>query len=74
MKRGHLLLAAALLLAGCASMDAIVKKAGEVAADKGYITQDQAKTLEKAAVTIRKSAEEFSESEEYYIGRAVAAA
>lgn len=59
----------ALLLAGCATME----KLDVSSLSGGYITNSQAHSLTKAATALRKSAEEISESEEYYIGRSVAA-
>lgn len=59
----------ALLLAGCSTLEKL--DVGSLSG--GYITNSQAKSLTKAATALRRSAEEISESEEYYIGRSVAA-
>ena len=69
MKTLLLVLPLVLLLAGCAAME----KLDVSSLSGGYITNSQAKSLTKAATALRKSAEEISESEEYYIGRSVAA-
>ena len=58
-----------LLLAGCAGLDRL-----DVSSlSGGYITDSQARSLTRAATALRKGVEDISESEEYYIGRSVAA-
>lgn len=71
-KRGLvLLLGVALFLAGCTG--ALTKIGSEIAADKGYISKDQKAAIINTEEAFRKSFEELTEEEEYYIGRAVAA-
>jgi predicted Zn-dependent protease len=62
-----------LALAGCAGLDSMVNKASDMAVARGTLSSDQAAGLKKTSAAFRKSAEEISESEEYYIGRSVAA-
>lgn len=69
-------LAAALLavtLSGCKTFDAAVEQAAGKAVDKGWITRGQASSIKKSATALRKGAADISDSEEYYIGRAVSA-
>lgn len=61
------------VLGACATMDAAIKAAADAAAQKGHLSKAQAESIKKTSTAFRKSAEEISESEEYYIGRAVAA-
>ena len=61
--------AAAVLLAGCAAMQNL-----DVSSmTGGRVSNSQFQSAARVATAIRKSAEDISESEEYYIGRAVAA-
>ena len=58
------------LLAGCATATQV---ATSVAVSAGYITPGQKQALDKTAVKVEKAARPVSETEEYYIGRGVAA-
>jgi predicted Zn-dependent protease len=58
------------LLAGCATATQV---ATTVAVSTGYMTQGQKQALDKTAVKVEKAARPVSETEEYYIGRGVAA-
>ena len=60
-------------LTACSTMDTLVQKASGAAAEKGYISGSQASAIQKSSTAFRKSGEDFSESEEYFIGRSVAA-
>lgn len=67
-------LAATLAAAGgCKTFDAAVERATDRAVEKGWLKQSQAEGIRKTSAAFRKSAADISESEEYYIGRAVAA-
>ena len=70
---GRLLVAACLAAAGCAHADRVVGAAADYAASKGRLSQKQAESIKKTSAAFRKSADDISESEEYFIGRAVAA-
>lgn len=65
-----LALLAAGSLCGC---DALIKTASDQAAQRGWISQSQAEGFTKSATALRRGAADISESEEYYIGRGVAA-
>ncbi|MBN1826887.1 MAG: M48 family metalloprotease [Candidatus Eisenbacteria bacterium] len=64
--------AAALLIAGCTATD-LGKIGTSIAANQGYISDDQKGAIDRTGEAFRKSFEELTEEEEYYIGRAVAA-
>ncbi len=70
---GTLLTLAVALAAGCAVVDDVVQGTADVAKDGGLLTDDQAGSVKKTSAAFRKSAEDFTDSEEYYIGRSVAA-
>ncbi len=72
MRLAALLLAAG-LAAGCAGMDAAMRTATSYASSKGLISESQAESLNKSETALRRGSQEISESEEYYIGRAVSA-
>ena len=55
---------------GCATATQV---ATTVAVSTGYLTQGQKQALDKTAVKVEKAARPVSETEEYYIGRGVAA-
>jgi predicted Zn-dependent protease len=60
---------AVVLFSGCAALQNL-----DVSSmTGGRVTNQQLQSATKVAVAVRKSAEDISESEEYYIGRAVAA-
>jgi len=65
--------AIALAIAGCKAVDAVVQGTAKVAKDAGVINEKQAASIQKTSAAFRKSAEEFTDSEEHYIGRSVAA-
>ena len=68
-KRGLAVPLAAVLLSGCAALQDL-----DVSSmTGGRVTNAQYQSMTKVATAVRKSAEDISESEEYYIGRAVAA-
>jgi predicted Zn-dependent protease len=69
MKTVSLLLLVPLFL-GCATATQVATSVGVSA---GYITQGQKQALDKTAVKVEKAARPVSETEEYYIGRGVAA-
>jgi predicted Zn-dependent protease len=69
MKKTILLLLVS-LLTGCATATQV---ATTVAVSTGYMTQGQKQALDKTAVKVEKAARPVSETEEYYIGRGVAA-
>lgn len=59
--------------AGCATVDKVVQKTADVAAEGGIIRKEDAASIKKTSAAFRKSAEEFTPAEEHYIGRSVAA-
>ncbi len=61
----------AALIGGCTG--ALTKLGTNIAAEKGYISEEQKDAIVHTEEAFRKSFEELSEQEEYYIGRAVAA-
>ena len=74
MKNGFIIILPilALLIHGCTATD-ITKIGTSIAADQGYITDDQKGAIDRTGEAFRKSFEELTEEEEYYIGRSVAA-
>lgn len=58
------------MFVGCATATQV---ATTVAVSTGYLTQGQKQALDKTAVKVEKAARPVSETEEYYIGRGVAA-
>ena len=72
MKRLALVLVLA-SLAACKTFDAAMETATGKAVEKGWLKQSQVESLRKTTAAFRKGAADISESEEYYIGRAVAA-
>jgi beta-barrel assembly-enhancing protease len=67
---GLALLAAALLVAGCASVS---KFATDVAQDQGMIDEQEAGSINRTVEAVEKSFQDLTPEQEYYIGRAVAA-
>jgi beta-barrel assembly-enhancing protease len=63
-------LAAAVLVAGCASVS---KFATNVAQDQGMIDEKQSDSINRTAEAVEKSFQDLTPEQEYYIGRAVAA-
>ncbi len=71
MRRLMLLALIALVLtAACAKVSQMTT---EIAADQGLISQDQKRAIDRTSEAFRKSFEDLTEEEEYYLGRAVAA-
>lgn len=58
------------MLVGCATATQVATTMGVSA---GYITEGQKQAMDKTAVKVEKAARPVSETEEYYIGRGVAA-
>ena len=58
------------MFVGCATATQVATSVGVSA---GYITEGQKQALDKTAVKVEKAARPVSETEEYYIGRGVAA-
>jgi len=65
------ILAAAFL--GCKAVDAVVSSAADAARDAGVIKKEDAESIKRTSAAFRESAKEFTDSEEHYIGRSVAA-
>jgi beta-barrel assembly-enhancing protease len=63
----------ALALTGCATLDSMVSKTSDMAVSSGAMSADHAASIKKTSSAFRSSAADISESEEYYIGRAVSA-
>jgi predicted Zn-dependent protease len=63
----------ALSVLACAGAAKLVEKGAGVAAAGGYISEQDKETLQKGAKVARKTFQDLTEEEEYYIGRAVAA-
>ena len=68
-----LLAAAATLFPGCAAIDQGAQVGAGVAAETGYVTPEQAKSIRKSSAALAKSFEDITPEQEYYIGRSVAA-
>jgi predicted Zn-dependent protease len=66
---GFLVVAAALLLAGCETVSTLT----DIGVASGKITESQAESIQKSAKAVEKSFEDITPEQEYYIGRAVAA-
>jgi predicted Zn-dependent protease len=58
---------------GCSVLDKGVRGTANVAANAGVISRQDADSAGKVSKAFRKSAEDFTDSEEHYIGRSVAA-
>ncbi|HEY5995381.1 MAG TPA: hypothetical protein VIU29_00085, partial [Candidatus Deferrimicrobiaceae bacterium] len=65
--------AVASALAGCAAVDQVAQVGASVAADTGYITPEQAKSIRRSSSAIAKTFEDITPEQEYYIGRSVGA-
>jgi len=66
---GALAILAAAAIGSCSA----VKTATEIAAGEGLITEEQKGSIDRTNEAFRRSQEDLTEEEEYYIGRAVAA-
>ncbi|MBW1989174.1 MAG: M48 family metalloprotease [Deltaproteobacteria bacterium] len=73
--RGLALLAclAVLSMAGCANMDKVANLGAAVGVATGTIDKAQAKSLCRAGKAVAKTFQDITPSQEYYIGRAIAA-
>ena len=71
----RILLIGALLLipVSCEMLDQAVQQGAEMAASQGLISDTQAGSIKKTSTAAAKSAEDITPSQEYYIGRSVAA-
>jgi predicted Zn-dependent protease len=70
MKKLLLLLAAALLIAGCGS---VAKMGAQLGQGAGVLTEQQTTSIMTTTDAIEKTFEDITPEQEYYIGRAVAA-
>lgn len=68
-----LCLTTSLAVLACAGAAKLVEKGASVAEAGGYISERDKETLQKGAKVARKTFQDLTEEEEYYIGRAVAA-
>jgi len=66
--------AAPAFLSGCASMGDVAAIGSSLAAGAGIIDSSSAESITKSAKAVAKTFEEITPEQEYYIGRAVAAA
>jgi len=77
MKRSIILLSAAAVilsvLVSCESLGDIGYFGAQIAAESGYISQNQADAISSAAESAEKAFEQLTPEQEYYIGRSVAA-
>lgn len=64
---------AALGLSGCASMGKVTEAVAAVGVATGQITEEQAQSAVRTAEAVAKAAEEITPTQEYFIGRSVAA-
>lgn len=62
--------AVATLAAGCASLVEVATSVGEAS---GYISAQQAQSINRTAVAVEKTFQEITPEQEHYVGRAVAA-
>ncbi len=63
----------ALVLLACAGASKLVEKGAAVLEHEGYISETDRDTIQKGATVARRTFEDLTDEEEYYIGRAVAA-
>jgi predicted Zn-dependent protease len=63
----------ALALLACAGASKLVERGAAVLEQEGYISETDKETIQKGAKVARRTFEDLTEEEEYYIGRAVAA-
>jgi len=68
-----LLLAAAVLLPGCAAVDQVTQVGAVVAESAGVVTKDQAQSISRSSSAMAKAAEDFTPEQEFYVGRSVGA-
>ncbi len=69
-----LILAATLALSACAAVETATTVATTVSEQAGVISPDQGKAIRTGTSAVSRSLEDFTPEQEYYIGRAVAAA
>lgn len=69
-----LILAAALALSACAAVETATTVATTVSEQAGVISPEQGKAIRTGTAAVSRSLEDFTPEQEYYIGRAVAAA
>ena len=67
---GGLSVLAALIPSGCSTVAEMSTMAGQAA---GVITEEQAQSINRAAVAVEKTYQDITPEQEYYIGRSVAA-
>ena len=72
--RAGLILAAALALSACAAVEKATTVATTVSEQAGVISPAQGKAIRTGTTAVSRSLEDFTPEQEYYIGRAVAAA
>ncbi|RJR41157.1 MAG: peptidase M48 [Desulfobacteraceae bacterium] len=60
-------------LAACELLEPAVKMATELGIETGYVSRDQADSINKSAATAGKTFQDITPEQEYYIGRSVAA-
>lgn len=72
MRRWWILLSVLSFL-GCETAGKIAKKGISELEDRGVITEEQRESIERVATAVRRSFQDLTDKEEYYIGRAVAA-
>ncbi len=68
-----LLLATALVLPGCQTLDVVTKVTTSVGVATGKISANEAQAINRSASAAGKAFEQITPEQEYYIGRAVAA-
>lgn len=64
---------ACLIFSGCETMDKMTASVTSVAAGTGLISQDHAQSITRTTTAVSKTMEDITPSQEYYIGRTVAA-
>ena len=65
--------AAALVVTGCETLDTVSNLATSAAAATGYITPDQAASINRTATAVGKTFDTITPEQEYWVGRTVAA-
>lgn len=68
-----ILLSLLLLAVSCEMLDQAVQQGADLASSQGLISSTQAGSIKKTSTAAAKSAEDITPSQEYYIGRSVAA-
>ncbi|MDD5206399.1 MAG: M48 family metalloprotease [Desulfobacterales bacterium] len=62
-----------LSMIGCELLEPALQMATELGVDTGYVSRDQADSINKSAAAAGKTVEDITPEQEYYIGRSVAA-